>query len=74
MAKEKGQKMIYKTLHSKLKIEQLDPHLKLGANPCALGLLTVTTPLVTAIVLLLNDTNIIWLCCSLRYWKRPSLS
>ena len=30
MAKEKGQKMIYKTLHSKLKIEQLDPHLKLG--------------------------------------------
>jgi hypothetical protein len=30
MAKEKGQKMIYKTLHSKLKIEPLDPHLKLG--------------------------------------------
>ena len=28
----KGQTMIYKTLHKKLKIEQHKPHLKLGVN------------------------------------------
>jgi hypothetical protein len=29
----KGQTMIYKTLHRKLKTKQHDPHYKLGENP-----------------------------------------
>jgi len=33
----KGQTMIYKTIHRKLKIEQLEPHLKPGVHSCALG-------------------------------------
>ena len=50
--------MIYKTLHRKLNIEQHEPHLKLGMNSGALERLAIPVPIVTLVVLLLNDTNI----------------
>jgi hypothetical protein len=33
--RKKEQTAIYKTLHRKLKIEQHEPHYKLGMNSCA---------------------------------------
>ena len=56
--KEKGQTTIYKTLHRTLKIEQHEPHLKLGVNPDAPEGLSVSAPHLIPVVLLLNDTNI----------------
>ena len=54
----KGQTMIYKTLHKNLKIEQHEPNYKLWVNSGAPEVLAVPGPLVTPVVLLSNDTNI----------------
>jgi hypothetical protein len=48
----KGQTIIYKLLHTKLKIEQYEPHWKLGVNSCAPEELAVPAPLVTPIAFL----------------------
>jgi len=56
----KGQATMYKCLHRKLKIEQHEPHKKPGVNPGTPEGLTIPAPHVTSVVLLLNDTNIIW--------------
>ena len=53
--KTKGQTVVYKTLHRILKIEQ---H-KTPRNSSAPEMIAVLAPLVTAIMLLLKDTNII---------------
>ena len=63
MAKRKGTKeqtIIYKTLHRKVKIELHEPHLKPEVNSGVSEGLEVPAPHVTPIVLLLNDTSIIW--------------
>ena len=49
----KGQSIIYKTLHRKLKIEQHEPHKKCGVKSDAPVALTVPAPLVAPIVLIL---------------------
>jgi len=51
----KGQTTIYK----KLKIEQHEPHYKPEMNRDFLERLAVPAPLVTLVVLLSNDTNLI---------------
>ena len=51
----KEQTMMYKTLHGKLKTEQNEHHLKSSAPE----VLLVPAPLVTTVMLLLIDTNII---------------
>ena len=56
---ENGQTMIYKTLHRKLKIKQHTPH-KHWMNSCVPEEITIPVPLVAPVVLLLNDTDIIW--------------
>ena len=58
--KTKGQTMTYKTLWTKLSIEQHEPHYKPGLNSGAVEGSAVSAPHVTSMVLLLNDTNIIW--------------
>jgi hypothetical protein len=51
--------LIYKTLHRKLKGEQLEKlHKKTGGEFSCPGMLAVLAPLATPVVLLLNDTNI----------------
>ena len=55
----KMDKMIYNTLHRKLKIEQHEPQCKPGVNSGAPEELAVHAPLVTPVVLLVDDTNII---------------
>jgi len=50
---------IYETLHIKLKIEKYKPHLKLGVKSGAPEGLVVPASLVTPVVLLINNTNII---------------
>ena len=55
--KKKGQTTIYKTLHRKLMITQHEPHSRHGVNSDASEALVLPVPLVTPIVLLLNDTN-----------------
>ena len=51
--------MMYKTLHGKLKTEQNEHHLKSRVNSSAPEVLLVPAPLVTTVMLLLIDTNII---------------
>jgi hypothetical protein len=55
----KEQTMMYKTLHGKLKTEQNEHHLKSRVNSSAPEVLLVPAPLVTTVMLLLIDTNII---------------
>jgi hypothetical protein len=53
--------MIYKTIHRKQKIEHNTNPTKVEVEPRgAPDVWAVTTLLVTPVVLLLNDTNIIW--------------
>ena len=56
----KEQTMIYNILHRKLKIKQYKPDYKPGLNSGAPERLAVPAPLVTPVMLLLNDMNIIW--------------
>ena len=56
---KRDKKMIYKTLHSKLKIEQHQCHNKLGPNQGAPEGLAVPAPIVIPVVLLFDDKNII---------------
>ena len=51
----KGQTMMYKTLHRKLKIKQHELHQKVGMNSDVQGGLAVHAPLVTPVMLLLKD-------------------
>jgi hypothetical protein len=54
-------KKIKKTLHRKLKIDQHEPHKNRGwTNTGDPEGLAVPAPLVSSVVLPLNDTNIIW--------------
>ena len=59
MNKIKREKNYYKTLHSKLKIGQHQCHKKLGLNQGAPEGFAVPAPIVTPVVLLFDDTNII---------------
>jgi hypothetical protein len=51
--------MISNTLQRKIKIEQHEPHYKLGMNPGAPEGLAVPASLMTPIALLLHHNNII---------------
>ena len=55
----KGQPIIYKTLNKKLKIEIHEAHYKPRINSGAPEGVSVPHQLVTPVVLLLHDTNII---------------
>ena len=63
MAKGKGTKYkqipIYKRLSRKVKIEQSEPHNIVGVNADAPKALAVHAPILTSVMLLLNNTNII---------------
>ena len=57
----KWQTTIYQTLHRKLKIGQDKNLLNLGVNSAeGSEMLAPAAPLMTPVVLLLNDTDIIW--------------
>ena len=56
----KGQSTIYKILHIKLKIGQNELHWKPGVNTGTAEGLAVPAIHMTPVVLLWNDTNIIW--------------
>jgi len=56
--RSKRQTMIFKTLHRKLKTEQYEPE-KTGVNLVALKGSAVSTSIVTPVMLLLSDRNII---------------
>jgi hypothetical protein len=50
----KGQTIIYKTLHRKLKVEQSEPHYKPRMNSGATGRLAVPVSHVAPVMVLLN--------------------
>jgi len=57
--RKKDKTVIYKTLHTKLKIQQHEPYLQRGVNSCPPEGLKVPDTQATPAMLLLNDTNII---------------
>ena len=63
MAKVKGTKYkqlpIYKKLPRKVKIKQSEPHNIVGVNADAPKALAVPAPILTSVMLLLNNRNII---------------
>ena len=69
MAKQNGQKMIYKTLHRKIKTEQQEHQYKPVVNSSTQEGLSVPVPLVTPVMLLLHDTSehhVRW-----KSWRKP---
>ena len=52
--------MLYKTLHRKLRIDEATPLLKPGVNSGAPEGFVIPASLITPVVLLLKDMNIIW--------------